>query len=425
MLAVWKYQKLPANGAPFVYQCTELVSSADPAVQGVSDYCVNVLEAQGLRWGPSHTEIRLTADGPRLMEINARWHAQNFVPVVRRCLGVDAVTATMDSFFDPGECVIYRATLLFHNVCELIGIIPDCIILHIHVYIIYKYATVDAFDALPARPAPLSSSYGMIVHLISRQEGIIKSIRHLDEITSLPSVHVVEIPSAEGDVLVKTVDIRTDAGYVLLMHEDPAVLQADYERILQLQDSLFEVAGDEVQDVEGVEEAPQIQELEVEEIQVTVMSPLSETVAVQDVRDDSAAETSANECSADDRARAADAEDSTTVRHTSSTRSSPSAPARPSESAKMQHCSYAPNQMNTVDERLQYQLKHPHLTPESIVRENIPFALAPVSKLGRLQHSGVVKKGLEVLKINAAILGMLYALSVLMVGIAPLIAKYF
>lgn len=102
-MAVWKYRKVATNGAPFVYQCTELVNSADPVVQEVSDYCVNVLRAQNLRWGPAHTEIRYTPEGPKLMEVNARWHAQNFVPIAKRCLGVDAVTATMDSFFDPGE----------------------------------------------------------------------------------------------------------------------------------------------------------------------------------------------------------------------------------------------------------------------------------------------------------------------------------
>lgn len=156
-----------------------------------------------------------------------------------------------------------------------------------------KHAHTVAFDALPTRPAPLSSNYGMIVHLISRQEGIIKSLRHLDEINSLPSVHVVEIPSAEGDVLVKTVDIRTDAGYVLLMHENPTVLQADYERILQLQDTLFEVAGHVVK---AVEKVPLLEVLE--EMEMHATHPF---------------EASANKCTADDRARAACAKDNVPV----------------------------------------------------------------------------------------------------------------
>jgi hypothetical protein len=70
---------------------------------------------------------------------------------------------------------------------------------------------------------------------------VISAVRHLDEIRALPSVHLLEVPLAVGDVLVKTVDIRTDAGYVILMHDDEEVLRSDYERILELQDTIFEV----------------------------------------------------------------------------------------------------------------------------------------------------------------------------------------
>jgi hypothetical protein len=76
VIAIWKYAKFPANGAPFVYQCSELVSADGEVEAAVCDYCVDVLKAQRLRWGPTHTEIKYTTNGPRLMEINARWHAQ-------------------------------------------------------------------------------------------------------------------------------------------------------------------------------------------------------------------------------------------------------------------------------------------------------------------------------------------------------------
>ena len=76
VIAIWKYAKFSANGAPFVYQCSELVSADGEVEAKVCDYCVDVLKAQRLRWGPTHTEIKFTTNGPRLMEINARWHAQ-------------------------------------------------------------------------------------------------------------------------------------------------------------------------------------------------------------------------------------------------------------------------------------------------------------------------------------------------------------
>ena len=31
----------------------------------MSDYCVEVLRALGVKWGPTHTEIMATAQGPR------------------------------------------------------------------------------------------------------------------------------------------------------------------------------------------------------------------------------------------------------------------------------------------------------------------------------------------------------------------------
>jgi len=116
---------LPVNGAPFVYQCSELIPVTTQEEHEVCDYCLSVLRAQGMLWGPTHTEIRHTGSrvskghipavgGPRLIEINARWHAQHFLPVVRKCLGYDAVVATLDSYFEPGELSIYALKFILN-----------------------------------------------------------------------------------------------------------------------------------------------------------------------------------------------------------------------------------------------------------------------------------------------------------------------
>jgi hypothetical protein len=43
----------------------------------------------------------LTKDGPRLIEVNARWHAQNFKPITDCALGYDSLTTSIDAAFFP------------------------------------------------------------------------------------------------------------------------------------------------------------------------------------------------------------------------------------------------------------------------------------------------------------------------------------
>lgn len=199
VVALWRYRKLPANGAPFVYQCSELVDVATQMEQRVCDYCIAVLQAQNLRWGPTHTEIKYTKDGPRLIEINARWHAQHFYPIVKACLGYDAITSTLDAYFDR-----------------------------------------KAFNLLPKYPISKKSA-GLILHLISNQEGKVKEIKYIDEIQRLRSTLLVDMDIEVGGDVVRTVDIRTDCGYVLLCHHDPEVVAGDYDHIVSLQSTMIEV----------------------------------------------------------------------------------------------------------------------------------------------------------------------------------------
>ena len=56
---------------------------------------------------------------------------------------------------------------------------------------------------------------------------------------------------SEGDMLVLTKDIRTDAGYVLLMNGDPEVLQSDYQQVVDWQRTMFQVVEDSDSDGDG------------------------------------------------------------------------------------------------------------------------------------------------------------------------------
>ena len=86
----------------------------------------------------------------------------------------------------------------------------------------------------------------MIVHLISPVEGTVSRINHEDEIRSLPSFIYMHLEPEVGGPIVRTVNIRTDSGYVLLQHADAEVVEADYRRVCELQSTIFEVGESSV-----------------------------------------------------------------------------------------------------------------------------------------------------------------------------------
>lgn len=115
VIAVWKYDKRRANGAPCVYFGTMLEAAAPGSeARRVADYVVQeVLPALGVNWGPTHTEVIMApaagragvlpgeATAPLIVECNCRWHLCNFVPVLDACLGFNSVDVTLDAFVGP------------------------------------------------------------------------------------------------------------------------------------------------------------------------------------------------------------------------------------------------------------------------------------------------------------------------------------
>lgn len=56
---------------------------------------LDALRALGLGWGPAHTELRLTADGPRVVEVNPRLAGGMIPAAVLEATGVDLVDAAV------------------------------------------------------------------------------------------------------------------------------------------------------------------------------------------------------------------------------------------------------------------------------------------------------------------------------------------
>lgn len=79
VVSVLEYERVPANGKPNVYHRTHHVPRTDKAYAAVAAYAEAVMNASGLRRAPFHLELMLTAEGPRLIEVGARFGGTRYV----------------------------------------------------------------------------------------------------------------------------------------------------------------------------------------------------------------------------------------------------------------------------------------------------------------------------------------------------------
>ena len=101
-----------------------------------------------------------------------------------------------------------------------------------------------ALAARPDAPAGVLRTARLVFH-VSYFEGVIGGAPDYDAIRALPSYAASELQLGVGDALTKSVDCCSIAGMATLIHDDPAVVDADYAAIRALEEApgaLFAVA---------------------------------------------------------------------------------------------------------------------------------------------------------------------------------------
>jgi hypothetical protein len=187
---VWRDNKLRL-GANFIYDYEELLPRHGEQQDRVVPYVETVLDALGIRFGPAHTEVMLTGTGPVLVESGARMHGSVPDGVVDRCTpSHQALTA--EAYLEP-ESVARRA----------------------------------------AQPYELAAG-AYCVMLISQHEGLIVDDAGMREIEALPSFAGTINMLKPGNRLKRTVDLFSCPGFIYLIDPDRERLNADYDRIREL-----------------------------------------------------------------------------------------------------------------------------------------------------------------------------------------------
>jgi carbamoylphosphate synthase large subunit len=194
----WRDTKIRIQGN-LAYDFEELLDAGGEQQDQVIPYVHQVLDALGIRYGPAHTEVMLTADGPVLVECGARLHGSIRDDVIDRCTP-SHVTVTVEAYLDPST-VARRA----------------------------------------ARPYELAAA-SRCVMLISHQGGRVVSDAGMRAVEALPSFAGSISMAQPGDEITPTIDLFSCPGMIYLVDPDREVLRRDYERLRTLeQDGLFEV----------------------------------------------------------------------------------------------------------------------------------------------------------------------------------------
>ena len=151
----------------------------------VAALAVELLDVAGYRCGPAHTEVTLTADGPRIVESQARLGGDKIPEIIQLARGFDMKRGM--------------------------------------------------FAALAGQPPRLgqAKSVGHIAYL-SLPNGILRSVSGLDAVRALPFVDTLSFPFSAGDVIPATVNSKTRHGFVVLTGGDAGQARARADQVREM-----------------------------------------------------------------------------------------------------------------------------------------------------------------------------------------------
>ncbi|GAB6459614.1 MULTISPECIES: ATP-grasp domain-containing protein [Bacillus] len=190
---ICRYKKIDNGNLMAIYDYMEWVSAEEIDYENIVEYAKQALDAIGMKFGPSHLELMLTEDGPRLIEVGARLHGGGHPNFCR--------IATGDSPLD--KTVRYLA---------------GC------------YEEVSKDYTLNTNVT--------IVFLVCKKSGFVKDISVLDDIKKLPSYHFSSMNIQEGQYIEQTKDLfdSFSIGFVALCHKDKGQIESDYISIVNAVD---------------------------------------------------------------------------------------------------------------------------------------------------------------------------------------------
>ncbi|HEU5158460.1 MAG TPA: ATP-grasp domain-containing protein [Streptosporangiaceae bacterium] len=190
LVDVCVYQKREKDGQIGIYDVADFLAPDDPAVAPLAEYTKQAATACGIRNGSTHAEVMLTPDGPRLIELAARYSGS--------CMMISGTLAT-------GENQIDRT------------------VAH---YVDGKFS--PGFELLREVRT---------VWLAADKDGILRNIEIFDQVRELPTFYAMSLPE-NGKHVPLTTGMSTSLGWIIQGASDWDAIEADFRVIKDLERQL-------------------------------------------------------------------------------------------------------------------------------------------------------------------------------------------
>ncbi|MBY0545342.1 MAG: ATP-grasp domain-containing protein [Gammaproteobacteria bacterium] len=201
---IGKYKKIVMHNGHFIYDSLDFLPFQGEEQKQLIEYCYQVLNALGIKYGPAHAEIMLAPNGPRLIEVGSRLHGGVAILAVRLATGTSQLDLTLD----------------------------------------YLISNIPFTGQTPF----VLKNQVKIVFLISNKSGkITKLSDKVEAIKQLPSFGFMKSSLKKNTLVTTTVDLFTSPGLIILSHPDPQQIDTDYQAIRAFeQEGLFETVNDDI-----------------------------------------------------------------------------------------------------------------------------------------------------------------------------------
>jgi ATP-grasp domain len=188
LVDVCRYTKVQKGDRIGIYDLVDFLPPDHPDVLHMWPYVQQVLDAVGIRNGCCHTEVIITKDGPRLLEVGARPAGGGHQMITKLATGSNHIERT----------VAHRARGEFHPGYQLIR-------------------------------------YVCSVVITGPRAGIWRNADLFDGVGSLATYHVEHFYYGTGDLVPAPAGLSSMLGWVVLVSSDKEAMEADYRRIKDLE----------------------------------------------------------------------------------------------------------------------------------------------------------------------------------------------